>query len=335
MRADPAAPGTPAVPAVPGALAGPAGPAGPRSPLRPTRDPLVTLDDLLETVLNKGAVLHLDLIIAVADIPLIGVNLRAAIAGMETMLQYGLLQQWDADTRAWAERATAAVPELEPDEQVVIRSFGGHYDERGLAKTWRPGTLFLTDRRVLVQRREPREVLWEARLEDVTATRLQSEMTVGGEERLRVRLELAGGGGALLSAGDPEGFDESLRRLAPHVRSEEPVPLPGAEQEPECEGHMWYHEPRREGALWRGGRARLERGRLTWKAPTDARPAVVLDAASIRDVRVEPGSAPSSALDRLVVDAPGGRIVLATDEAPRWIRALAGAGEEDSHGHHR
>ncbi|MFA1547748.1 gas vesicle protein [Actinomadura chokoriensis] len=316
---------------------------GPSAPLRPTRDPQVTLDDLLEVVLNKGAVLHLDLIIAVADIPLIGVNLRAAIAGMETMLEYGLLQQWDADTRAWAERATAATPELKQDERVVIRSFGGHCDERGLSKTWRPGTLFLTDRRVLVYRREPRGVLWEARLEDVDATRLQSERTVGGEERLRVRVELTGGGGALLSAAKPEEFDESLRRLAPHVRSEAPGPLAPDDGGPECEGHMWYHEPRRDGALWRGGRARLENGRLTWRAPTDGRPAVNLDTGRIHGVRLEPGSTPSTGLDRLVVDAPGEQLVLATAEAPRWMRALApsaravGAGPDrkEPHGHHR
>lgn len=308
-----------------------------RAPLRPTRDPQVTLDDLLEVVLNKGAVLHLDLIIAVADIPLIGVNLRAAIAGMETMLEYGLLQQWDADTRAWAQRAAVATPELEEGERVVVRSFGGHCDERGPSHVWRPGALFLTDRRVLVHRREPREVLWEARLADVAATRLQSERTVGGEERLRVRVELAGGGGALLSAGDAEDFDESLRRIAPHVRSLRPGPLAAEDDAPEIEGHMWYHEPRRDGALWRGGRARLDGGRLTWKAPADVRPAVVLDAGRIRDVRVEGGSTPSSGLHRLIVDVPGERIVLATGEAPRWLRALAPAGhrEEGSHGHHR
>src|SRR5699024_10939650 len=39
-----------------------------------TRDPRVTLPDLVEVLLNKGVYLNLDLIIAVADIPLIGIN---------------------------------------------------------------------------------------------------------------------------------------------------------------------------------------------------------------------------------------------------------------------
>jgi hypothetical protein len=293
------------------------------TPLRPTRDPRVTLDDLLEVVLNKGAVLHLDLIIAVADIPLIGVNLRAAIAGMETMLQYGLLEQWDADTRAWAERATSATPELDEGERVVIRTFGGHYDEGGMSRMWRPGTVFLTDRRVLVLRREPREVLWEARLDEVAATRLQTERTIGGEDRTRIRVELADGESALLSAAHPEDFDERLRRLAPHVRAREPRPLAADEHKPECEGHLWYHEPRRDGALWRGGRAEVRDGRFTWKSPTDARPAIVLPVDQVRDVRHEPGPTPSYGLYRLVVESPAGEFVLATDEVPRWLRALS------------
>ncbi|WP_019328276.1 gas vesicle protein, partial [Streptomyces sp. TOR3209] len=74
--------------------------------MRPTREPRVTLDDLVEVLLNKGAVLHLDLIVAVADIPLIGVSVRAAVAGMETMLEYGMMRNWDEATRAWAERST-------------------------------------------------------------------------------------------------------------------------------------------------------------------------------------------------------------------------------------
>ena len=261
-----------------------------------------------------------------ADIPLIGVNLRAAIAGMETMLEYGLLQQWDADTRAWARRQPSRRPSWRRASGWWSGRSAGTATSADRPTSGGPGALFLTDRRVLVHRREPREVLWEARLADVAATRLQSERTVGGEERLRVRVELAGGGGALLSAGDAEDFDESLRRIAPHVRSLRPGALAAEDDAPEIEGHMWYHEPRRDGALWRGGRARLDGGRLTWKAPADVRPAVVLDAGRIRDVRVEGGSTPSSGLDRLIVDAPGERIVLATGEAPRCAAGAAPAG---------
>jgi len=58
--------------------------------------------DLLNRALDKGLVLNLDLIICVADIPLLGVNLKAALAGMETMLEYGLMADWGEAQRARA-----------------------------------------------------------------------------------------------------------------------------------------------------------------------------------------------------------------------------------------
>ncbi len=69
--------------------------------MTPKREPHATLVDLLDRVLDKGLVIQADLIVSVAGIPLIGVNLRAALAGMETMLKYGVMQAWDEKTRAW------------------------------------------------------------------------------------------------------------------------------------------------------------------------------------------------------------------------------------------
>ena len=82
----------------------------------PTRDTHATLVDLLDRVLDKGLVLDADLIIHVAGIPLLGVKLRAALAGMETMLKYGIWQDWDEAQRAIAtkeyrQRKVAMAPE--------------------------------------------------------------------------------------------------------------------------------------------------------------------------------------------------------------------------------
>lgn len=60
-----------------------------------------TLNDLLDRVLDKGLIFHADVIISVAGIPLIGVNLRAALAGMETMVEYGIMQDMDVKARIW------------------------------------------------------------------------------------------------------------------------------------------------------------------------------------------------------------------------------------------
>ena len=61
-----------------------------------------TLVDLLDRVLDKGIVIHAEIIISVAGIPLIGVNLKAALAGMETMLKYGMMEEWDKSMRSRA-----------------------------------------------------------------------------------------------------------------------------------------------------------------------------------------------------------------------------------------
>jgi len=69
--------------------------------LEPTRTTNATLVDLLDRILDKGLIINADIIISVAGIPLIGVNLRAALAGMETMIKYGMMVEWDKTTRVW------------------------------------------------------------------------------------------------------------------------------------------------------------------------------------------------------------------------------------------
>lgn len=49
--------------------------------------------------MDRGVILHADLIISVAGVPLVGVSLKAAIAGIETMLEYGYLVQWEKEIR--------------------------------------------------------------------------------------------------------------------------------------------------------------------------------------------------------------------------------------------
>jgi len=75
--------------------------------LKPIREKNATLVDVLDRALNKGLLINADLIISVAEIPLIGVNLKAAIAGMETMLEYGMMKDWDEAIRAIARNEKA------------------------------------------------------------------------------------------------------------------------------------------------------------------------------------------------------------------------------------
>ncbi|MEU4659683.1 gas vesicle protein GvpJ [Streptomyces sp. NPDC023723] len=287
----------------------------------------MTLDDLVEVLLNKGAVLHLDLIVAVADIPLIGVSIRAAIAGMETMLEYGMMRDWDEATRAWAERsAVRRALELRDGETFVSRMSGGHLETEGIRTGWRPGTVCLTDQRLVVLREEPREILWQAGLDAVAAVRLEPERTVGGEERLRLRVALADGQQALLSAREP-GKLRDLLADACGGRLVRPFPFDSAdEEETLTEGHLWYQEPRRGEALWRGGQGRLTAGRLTWKSPVDSRPALALPTTGIGEIRQAAERGPAGDGRVLVLrTADHGEVRLAADDPTAWARKLTEA----------
>lgn len=72
--------------------------------MEPERDEVV---DLLDKILEKGVVVNSDLIITLADVPLIGVDLRLALAGIDRMLDYGLFEDWDAAHRAIEEEPGA------------------------------------------------------------------------------------------------------------------------------------------------------------------------------------------------------------------------------------
>mgnify|MGYP001609541608 CR=1 FL=1 len=70
------------------------------SPLDPVTRPQATLVDLLDRVLDRGLVINADIVISLAGVPLVGISLRAAIAGMETMTRYGVMADWDDAIRA-------------------------------------------------------------------------------------------------------------------------------------------------------------------------------------------------------------------------------------------
>ncbi|MFC4360138.1 gas vesicle protein GvpM [Halobium salinum] len=70
--------------------------------MRPTREQEDALVDLVDVILEEGVVLQADVIISVAEVPLVGLKLRAALAGMATMTEYGLFEEWDERIRGEA-----------------------------------------------------------------------------------------------------------------------------------------------------------------------------------------------------------------------------------------
>lgn len=74
--------------------------------------PEASLVDLLDRVLDRGLVIHADIMITLAGVPLVGLNLRAVLAGMETLLADPQMREWDARVRARAALRAEAVEAL-------------------------------------------------------------------------------------------------------------------------------------------------------------------------------------------------------------------------------
>lgn len=77
--------------------------------VEPTADDEDVIVDLLDVLLEKGVVLEADVVIGIADIPLVGIKLRAAIAGLTTMREYGMFEAWDLEQRG-QRRSHAPIP---------------------------------------------------------------------------------------------------------------------------------------------------------------------------------------------------------------------------------
>lgn len=80
--------------------------------MRPTRTDEDAVVDLLDVLLRDGVIVEADVIVSVAEVPLVGIKLRAAIAGVTTMTEYGMFEKWDRERR---ERATADGSDTEGD----------------------------------------------------------------------------------------------------------------------------------------------------------------------------------------------------------------------------
>jgi hypothetical protein len=135
--------------------------------MEPVRDARVTLVDLLDRILDKGLLINADLIISVAGVPLIGVKLNAAIASIETMLKYGIMMDWSETKKLREALDERTRLKLAEGERLVSRFFGSVHFAGGLYSSWRPCWIYVTDRRVLMVRKEPYEVLVEISNEEI------------------------------------------------------------------------------------------------------------------------------------------------------------------------
>lgn len=237
-----------------------------------------TLVDLLDRVFDKGVVIQADLIISVAGIPLIGVNLRAALAGMETMLKYGLLQDMDAKTRMWEaqHRKNEQVPLIEAEE-VALKMFGSYYYSKGIYRAWKSGYLYLTNFRLLLYQQDMAEVVFQTPLEKMTAIKIRREKSFTGKNKDIIYLALEGGKIVRLNALQTQEFIEKLRELQekigvslgelPAEELDETTNKFLMDGERICyQGRMWHLMPN-SGVMpetWKPGYLYLTNKRLCW-----------------------------------------------------------------------
>lgn len=66
--------------------------------MEPTKSPGAVVE-LVDVLLRDGAVLAADVVVTVADVPLIGIQLRLALAGMTEMRERGIFEDWDRGLR--------------------------------------------------------------------------------------------------------------------------------------------------------------------------------------------------------------------------------------------
>jgi len=250
----------------------------------PTKFKQSTLVDLLDRALDKGVVIAADLVVSLGGIPLVGVNLRAAVAGMETMLRYGLMRDWDERIRDWERtHVEKREPALLESERTVLRLYGALWAARGIYRAWRPGHIYLTNRRLILFRAQPAETLLEIPLFSIKGYTVRRETRFTGHERDLVYLALRSGRSICLCA---EKHEELLSAMATEMSSmgiplveEAASPFAALDGEAalmigeaiKAESKMWYQAPQRGilGDTWRPGSLYLTDSRLLWWCDTD------------------------------------------------------------------
>lgn len=230
------------------------------------------INDFLDVLLDKGLVLNADLIISVAGIPLLGVNLRAAIAGMETMLEYGIMEAWDKSTREWYSEefnAKMEVP-LGENETVILRSFGSIWRSRGVISAWQLGFWYLTNNRLFLWRKEPAEMLFEVNLSKIEKIVLRKEVHFK-KEREELYLQFDCGEIARIHISSSREFEKAIKiAVGRDLENELFIPssptYPNDDEEIVQEKKAWYLFTAK-GILnetWKPGRIYLTKKRLFW-----------------------------------------------------------------------
>jgi len=273
--------------------------------MEPIRDTHATLVDLLDRILDQGLVINADIIVSVAGIPLLGVNLKAALAGMETMLKYGIMQAWDERTRAWErEHRKKKEPSLASGEEVIQQIFGSYYYTKGIYTTWRSGYFYLTTKRLLLFHQDFGEVLFEAPFEAMKGFSISKNRHFTGEEKKELCLLLNHGEVARLHTKDVFQLKETIEKRMQTVGldleespslaqfDEKAVSFLSDDEEVTHQGKIWYLMSLSAsdgimGDTWKPGHLYLTNERLCWWYNFDGRVAIEVPVDKITGAAIE------------------------------------------------
>lgn len=287
--------------------------------MEPVREYQVTLVDLLDRVLDKGLVIQADLIISVAGIPLIGLNLRAAIAGMETMVKYGIMRDWDEAIRAQEGKTPERQsPTLAPGEEIIDSMLGSKLYIRGIYDTWVSGRIFLTNKRIILYQRAFHDTVFETPIEKIERIAPgngenslgmvleEIQMVLNSGELVSFRVESARDFMELI---DSLGGDLSLELDAELIQRYLPPALYFLDDGEEllCRGKAWHlasptGSPGLMGKLWRPGTLYLTDRRLAWVSAFDAQSTFEVKSTGIRGATLERRRPSEVSKERLVMD---------------------------------
>ncbi len=273
--------------------------------MEPVRNTHATLVDLLDRILDKGIVIYADVIVSVAGIPLIGVNLRAALAGMETMLKYGVMVDWDEKSRVWErEHRRKKEVSLIEGEEIILRMFGSHFYSEGIYTAWRPGQLHLTDKRLLLYQKDLDGILFQTPLERIKGMVIRKERHFTKEEVGVLYVLLQGDQVAQLRTVDIYRLKEAIeeRMKVKGLTTEENPVLPGfdrrvlkfvrGEEKVTHQSEMWCQPLIQTSGgilndVWNPGHLYLNDQKLCWQHHFNEKTTVEIPLDKLTDVKIQ------------------------------------------------
>lgn len=171
-----------------------------------------SLGELLNRMVTKGVLINADVIISLAGIPLLGVKLEAAIASIETMLEYGLFEELDKKTRAWQLEHRKTSPLLQEDEEIELQFYGSFFQE--LHPIWKYCFIYVTNHRVFGWNKAFNKILFEIPLAKIQMTAICKGI-YQDEERDELCLSLEYEEKLYLHSSDLIGLQDQICKLVP------------------------------------------------------------------------------------------------------------------------